>query len=66
MFIAYIVFGIASGLIAAVVVLLSGAGLLMAFLAYSLAGMAGIIGGLVWASVPKLTGETKHAAAQRG
>ncbi len=65
MFIAYIAFGITSGLIAAIVAVLSGAGLFAAFLAYSLAGMIGIVGGLIWASVPKQGRETIHVDAQR-
>jgi hypothetical protein len=65
MFIAYIAFGITSGLIAAIVAVLSGAGPLAAFFAYSAAGLIGIIGGLVWARVPKQGLEIRNSAAQR-
>ena len=65
MFIAYIAFGIISGLIAAIVAVFSGAGLLAAFVAYSLAGMIGIVGRLIWARVPKQGHGSKHGVAQR-
>ncbi len=66
MFIVYIAFGMASGLIALTVALLSGVGLLAAFGAYVLAGMVGMVAGLVWTSAPKPARATKHTAAQRG
>ena len=66
MFIVYIAFGVASGLIAAIVALFSGTSLLMAFVAYALAGIAGMVAGLIWASVPKQWRTAKHSAAQRG
>ncbi|MFA8441754.1 hypothetical protein [Yoonia sp.] len=65
MFIVYIAFGMASGLIALIVSLLSGGTLLAAFGAYVLAGMVGMFAGLVWASIPKKGRSAKHAAAQR-
>ena len=66
MFIVYIAFGIASGLIAATVALLAGSTFFMAFVAYVLAGLAGMVAGLVWTLVPKPRRTTKHAATQRG
>lgn len=64
MFIVYIAFGVASGLIAATVTLLSGASFFMAFLAYALAGLGGMLAGLIWAGVPK-NNTAKHTVTQR-
>lgn len=65
MFIVYIAFGIASGLIAVTVALLSGASMGMAFLAYVLAGIAGMVAGLIWANMPNQLRTQKQPATQR-
>ena len=65
MFIVYIAFGITSGLIAATVALFSGTGFLMALAAYVLAGMAGMIAGLIWTSIPKQGRTAKQIVTQR-
>lgn len=65
MFVVYIAFGIISGLVAATIALLSGFGIFTAFIAYALAGIAGMVVGLIWASVPKQNVAAKHPATQR-
>lgn len=65
MFILYIIFGIATGLVAAIVALLAGASFLTAFFAYALAGMVGMSLGLVWALSPKENKVAKQAVTQR-
>jgi uncharacterized membrane protein YuzA (DUF378 family) len=65
MFIVYIILGIASGIIAAAVTLLSGAGVLLAILAYILGGMTGFIAGILWSNAPHQNKAEEHAAAQR-
>jgi hypothetical protein len=65
MFIGYIAFGIASGLIAAIVALFSGAGFLTAFFAYILAGIIGVVAGSVWAIAPKYSKSAKQPLTHR-
>ena len=65
MFIVYIVFGVAAGLIAATVTFVSGAGYLAVLFAYVLVGMFGMLGGLVWANSPNFSKPFKHALTQR-
>ncbi len=65
MFILYIILGIASGMLATTVALLSGAGIFLAILAYILGGMIGFVAGLVWVNIPQQERSEKHAAAQR-
>ncbi|HEV8036045.1 hypothetical protein [Yoonia sp.] len=65
MFILYIILGIASGMVAATVTMLSGAGIFLAVLAYILGGMIGFVAGLVWVNAPQQERSEKHAAAQR-
>ncbi len=66
MFILYIAFGIVAGLVAGAVTLLSGASFLMAILAYVLAGIFGMMAGLIWSNLPKQTKPAKQPATQRG
>lgn len=65
MFILYIILGIASGMLATTVALLSGAGIFLAILAYILGGMIGFVAGLAWVNTPQQERSEKHAAAQR-
>ncbi|PXW72223.1 hypothetical protein C7964_101332 [Loktanella sp. PT4BL] len=65
MFILYIILGIASGMLATTVALLSGAGIFLAILAYIVGGMIGFVAGLVWVNTPQQERSEKHAAAQR-
>ncbi|KQB96322.1 hypothetical protein AL073_09990 [Loktanella sp. 1ANDIMAR09] len=65
MFILYIILGIALGMVAATVALLSGAGIFLAILAYIVGGMIGFVAGLLWVHVPRQECAEKHAAAQR-
>lgn len=55
MVIVYLALGIASGLIAATVALLTGSGLLLAMIAYLLAGVFGIIIGVTWLIIKSLS-----------
>lgn len=64
MFIAYIALGIATGVIAAITMLLTGSGVGMAFAAYVLGGMAGVGAGVLWALLPT-GGATPHQVPQR-
>jgi len=65
MFILYIALGIVSGVIAAIVVLISGGGLLKVVVAYALAGLAGMLAGLIWANLPTSGRTAKQATPQR-
>lgn len=65
MFIVYIAFGIASGLFAAFVTLMSGSGILMALAAYFIAGVAGMVFAICWSLVPQRTTIGKTPLTQR-
>ena len=60
MAIAFIAFGVTTGLFAAAVTLLSGSGVLLAFLAYVLGGMAAIPLVVLWKLRPSRTTSAKH------
>jgi len=65
MTIAYIVPGTLSGFFAALVALVSGSGLLLAFVAYVIGGMLGMTAVILWMlSSPRVT-RSKHAATKR-
>jgi uncharacterized membrane protein YeaQ/YmgE (transglycosylase-associated protein family) len=65
MFIVYIILGIASGIVAATVALLSGAGVLLAILAYIIGGIVGVVAGALWSIAPQQNRAEKQTAAQR-
>jgi len=61
MFIAYIALGLLSGIAAAVATLVLGNGLLLAFAAYVLGGMAGIAACVLWLLLPRRGGPDSPA-----
>ncbi len=63
--IAYILPGIVSGILAAIVAFLSGAGLLLAFVAYVVGGMVGMVTAIVWMLSPPKPAQSKHSVTQR-
>ena len=65
MFIVYIAFGIASGIVAATMTLLAGSGLFMAFLAYIVGGLAGVTASLLWMLFPLRGGPAQQPVTQR-
>lgn len=70
MLVVYIVLGISSGLIAAIIALLSGAGILASLIAYLIAGTIGVFMGVLWLIVKQIycgenTAGTKSLDAQR-
>lgn len=65
MFLVSIAFGILAGIIAAAIALLSGSGLLTAFIIYIAAGIAGAVITAVWIVIPKQSNSAKSAVTQR-
>ncbi len=70
MFIVYITLGIISGILAAIVTFASGAGLLMAIVAYVLGGVVGIGAGALWFTLSRYDfarppSPATHASPQR-
>lgn len=66
MVIMYLGFGIISGLLASVIALLSGAGIFLAFIAYVLAGIAGMLAGVLCSTMPRQARAVAQSVTRRG
>lgn len=66
MFLAYIAFGIITGLIAAIVTLASGAGIAMSIAAYAVGGLTGMVFAVLWMLLPERVKSPKKTIPLQG